>query len=79
MPRRKGSPKPLGRKLKQREFYCVKCRKPVTASASDICVRKPRRAKSPMMTAYCSKCDCNLNKFIKKSVASNMTRKYGKC
>lgn len=79
MPR---GPNPMKRKLKQTEFYCVSCRKPVSVHADDICfkdAKSSKRRKIPMLKAYCSKCDCNLNKFVKASSAGDMRRKYGRC
>lgn len=79
MPR---GPKPMKRKLHQNEFYCVSCRKAVKIPASDICFRNvnsSKRGKIPMLTGYCSKCDCNLNKFVSNKKATNMKNKYKKC
>ena len=65
------------RKLKQNEFYCVSCRKPVRASVDDIKFKVTRLTRRPMLKSYCRKCDCNLNKFVKESQATSMRRKYG--
>lgn len=80
MPKR--SPKKLGRKLKKTEFYCVSCRKAVTASKNTLCfadVTSSKRKKIPTLKGYCPKCDRTLNKFVKNSSAKDLRRQYGRC
>ena len=71
-------------KMKERQFYCVACRKKVMAKADDICVKvfKNKRmvgGKVPALRSYCAKCDVNLTKFIKHDKLGSMQSKYGKC
>jgi hypothetical protein len=64
MPR---GPKPLTAKLKQDEFYCVKCRK--RTKSPDFVVKKIKNSKRKdicMMKGTCKKCGTNVNKFISK-------------
>ena len=64
MPR---GPKPLTKKLKEDEFYCVKCRKRV--KSPDFTVKKIKNSKRTnihMMKGNCKNCGTNLNKFITK-------------
>jgi len=52
--------KPLKRKLKATEFYCVKCRKAVKCDDSQIKFRnvrnKKRKGGVPMLQCTCNKC-----------------------
>ena len=69
--------------LTEKQFYCVVCRKKVSAKADDIGVKvyKNRIAKygeTPTLKAYCSSCDTNLTKFIKYKDQTRLTKKYGK-
>jgi hypothetical protein len=74
-------PAKLRTKLKQEEFYCVKCRKRV--KGDDICIKTFKNKKSfggiPTMMASCKKCDTSVYKFIKHSAKDRLTDKYGKC
>ena len=76
-------PKPQNKKLKQREFYCVKCRKRVSVPADDICVTvyKNKKVKGgvPALVGACKKCDTNVNKFIKRNDKDKLSDKYGRC
>jgi hypothetical protein len=56
-------PRPLNRKLKRDEFYCVSCRK--ACKGENIRKAKARVTGQPMLKGYCSKCDCKVNKFVK--------------
>lgn len=81
MPR---GPKPLKKKLKQNEFYCVKCRGRSRVSSDEICFRdiknkKRRNNKVPMLQSECHKCGTGLNKIVKNSKAGDMRRKFGRC
>tara|TARA_Y100000389_G_C17345012_1_gene455384 strand:+ start:86 stop:313 length:228 start_codon:yes stop_codon:yes gene_type:complete len=71
----------LKKKLKQKEFYCVKCRKRVLAD--DICVQmlKNKKVKGgvPTLSGYCNNCDTLLYKFIKHADKSKLNKKFGKC
>ena len=70
-------------KLKEKQFYCVKEGKPVTAHEDDINVidlknRKAIGGKVPSLVTYCPKCDTRLYKFISRDLKSCMVNKYGK-
>lgn len=76
-------PTKLKSPLKEREFYCVKCRKRVTCPKADISVKvyKNKRSstgKSPALVCFCHKCDCNLTKFIKRTKEKALAKKYGR-
>ena len=82
MPSNKG--KKLNTKLKQNEFYCVKCCARKTAKTEDICVKKYINDKSsvgykPALKAYCSKCETPLTKWIKHKDVDRLVDKYGDC
>ena len=70
-------------KLTLRQFYCVKCRKKVTSSADDICVKKytnkKRKGGVHALRSQCNKCDTNLTKFVKNSQVEKLIEKFGKC
>ena len=77
-------PNKLKTKLKQNQFYCVKCRSRTTVSTGDMCVKlyKNHRAKhgyTPTLKSYCMTCDTPLTKFIKYDDTKKMINKYGKC
>ena len=76
-------PRSLTTKLKQREFYCVKCRKRVAVPANDICVTVYRNKKVkggvPALVGSCKKCDTNVNKFIKRNDKEKLINKFGRC
>ncbi len=64
-------------KLKEREFYCVACRKTVTSHPEDICVKM--YGTRAALKGRCTKCDTNLTKFISTSSKPKYVQKYGKC
>jgi len=71
-------------KMNEKQFYCVKCKKRVTAKADDICVKvyknyKMPDGKVPTLKAECQACGTNLTKFIKHDSTTKMQQKYGKC
>lgn len=71
-------------KLKQQQFYCVKCKAKRTVKAGDICVKVYRNkrmydGKAPSLRSECPKCGTNLTKFIKHDSTERMQDKYGKC
>lgn len=80
MPR---GPSPLHSKLKQNEFYCVKCRKRVTVPADNICVKqyanKRVGRKISMLKGECKKCGTGVNKIFADAKLSAMKAKYGAC
>jgi hypothetical protein len=71
--------KPLGRKLRKNEFYCVSCRKAVACHPEDIGVKVYRNKKtgtSPAVVSVCV-CDTNLTKFIAKDKLNALKAEYG--
>ena len=79
MPR---GPKPLKSRLKQNQFYCVKCRKRVTSHPDDICVKNIRNRKTgsiPALKSECPKCGTKLFKFSKRKDATKLRSKFGRC
>ena len=71
-------------KLKQNQFYCVKCRKAVTLKPQDICVVKLRNKKrvGGFMHATrgeCGRCGTRVHKFITVASVKATENKYGKC
>lgn len=66
--------------LSEREFYCVKCRKTVSLSASDIKVVVYKNARfangSPALVGEC-KCGTKVTKFIKHDDKEKLKTKYG--
>ena len=77
-------PAKLKTKLRQNQFYCVKCRARKTVATGDICVEeyKNHRARdgyTPALKGYCSKCDTSLTKFIKYKDVNRLTTKFGRC
>jgi hypothetical protein len=68
--------------MKERQFYCVSCRKKVTLPEDVIGVKyyynKHLQHKVPTLKGYCKKCDMNLTKFVKWNKADKMMEKYGK-
>ncbi len=73
-------PNPLKTKLKEQEFYCVKCRKRVKVASDDMGVhlfkKVKTRMKVPALVGEC-KCDTTVVKFIKHDDQDRFTRKYG--
>ena len=68
--------------MKLNQFYCVSCRKIVTATQEDICfkyLKNKRAGKIPSLKAECSKCDTRLTKFVKHDDATKLKNKYGTC
>ena len=68
--------------MKEREFYCVKCRKKVTEGKQDICVKIYKNKKtgtSPALVSTCHRCGTNLSKFVKRDKVEKLTKRYGKC
>lgn len=61
----------LGKKLTKFEFYCLKCHKRCTSNKDDLKLKNVRNYKVgtvKMMKGHCKKCDCKVNKFVKKSM-----------
>jgi hypothetical protein len=68
-------------KLKEREFYCVACRKRVMSNPKDICLTsyKTSTRKVNALKGYCSKSKTNLTKFISEDAKVKLSKKYKKC
>jgi len=71
-------PNKLKTKLKQQEFYCVKCRKRCKSTKNDICIVEFKNG-SNAMEGQCSKCDCMMYKFIKDKDVDKLIDKFGEC
>jgi len=71
--------KPLGRKLRESEFYCVSCRKAVTPADEKIGVKMVRNKKTGPSPAIASKCGCGtpLTKFIARADLADAKDYYG--
>lgn len=65
-------------KLRQNQFYCVKCRARITSPEDTICVEVFKNDR-PALRSYCHRCDTNLTKFIKNDDKDRMVDKYGRC
>lgn len=66
--------------MKERQFYCVSCRRKVMCPADDIHFKiiKNKRIKGgmPALKSVCNKCDTRLTKFVKRKDASKLKAKY---
>lgn len=67
--------------MTERQFYCVKCKKRVTAKADDIEFVRYNNSKMPdgyipALRSECPKCDTNMTKFIPFSKEDKMEDKY---
>lgn len=70
--------------MRQNQFYCVSCRKKVSAKPDDICFKylknkNMKNGKMPSLKSECTKCNTNLTKFIKNDDVKKLQNKYGKC
>lgn len=64
-------------KMKEKQFYCVKCRDKVTIRANkDIRVAELRNGRFALKSK-CHKCGTKLSKFISQKNVSKMIKKYG--
>lgn len=70
-------------KLKENEFYCVKCRDSVKCDKSDICLKSkmnPRnKVKVNMLKCVCRHCGTSLTKFISLDKLEVYKSKYNRC
>ena len=73
--------KKLTAKLKENEFYCVRCKQRVICEKEDIYVKiyVNKKTNNDVPSLKCA-CDCGvpLTKFIKHSKTKEMINKYGK-
>jgi hypothetical protein len=70
--------------MRENQFYCVACAKKVTIkNPDDICFKnlrnKKRKGGVPALVGYCSKCDCDLYKFVPVDDKQYYKEKYGTC
>lgn len=72
-------------KLRQNQFYCVKCEKRVTCKPNDMCVthysnKRVAGGKVPALKGSC-RCGTNLTKFVKRdsNTLRKLVNKYGYC
>ena len=65
-------------KLKETEFYCVKCKKRCKSNVDDVCVEKLKNG-AVALKGSCHKCDCLMYKFVVRSNYDKLLDKYGKC
>lgn len=67
-------------KLKERQFYCVACKKRVMSSSKDMYVTcyKTSTRKVNTLKGVCPISNTNLTKFISESDKIKLTKKYGK-
>ncbi len=66
-------------KLGKNQFYCLKCRHPVSVDPRDICVKmvsNKKVGKVPMMKSYCDSCRAKLCKITSKDNAREHKRCY---
>jgi len=75
-------PKPLKTKLKEKEFYCVKCHQRVKIASDDMGVDIFKNGKTgmkvPALVGECNSCNTTVIKFIKHDHQDRFTQKYGK-
>jgi hypothetical protein len=57
----------LKKKLGLKEFYCLMCKKRRVGKNIKVSSAKNYKVgKVPMLKAKCPKCDCKMNKFVKR-------------
>lgn len=69
--------KALKKKLGLKEFYCVMCKK--RRVGKDIKVSSAKNykvGKVPMLKAHCPKCDCRMNKFVKRDSVASLKKQF---
>lgn len=66
--------------MKERQFYCVLCRKKVMCPAEDIHFKMLKNKKikggMPALKCGCQKCGTRLTKFVKRKDAKRLKAKY---
>lgn len=64
--------------MKEKEFYCVSCKKRVLSDPEDMSVRlyKNKNREVGALKGKCRKCNTNLTKFIKMADYDKMVEKY---
>lgn len=67
----------LKKRLGVQEFYCVKCKR--RQKGKDIklsSVKNYKIGKVPMLKAECPKCECKMNKFVKRDDVHALKKKF---
>jgi len=65
--------------MKEKQFYCVACRKKVTLPEDDIKfknLKNYKRGKVPALKGRCVKCDTKVTKFVKVKASKGLSQKY---
>lgn len=73
-------PKPM----KEREFYCVKCRARVVLPAQNICLTRYKNKNAPAkyvpaLMGECHKCATRVSKFVPRNMEGTLLARYGEC
>ena len=59
--------KKLKKRLGVKEFYCVRCKRRQRGNDIKVSYAKNYKiGKVPMLKAECPKCECKMNKFVKR-------------
>ena len=59
--------KKLKKRLGVKEFYCVRCKRRQKGNDIKVSYAKNYKiGKVPMLKAECPKCECKMNKFVKR-------------
>jgi len=70
-------PRPLVKKLKRNEFYCICCRRRVRAKPADIYIEQDRVGRHRMRSLHGSSSDgCELYKYVKEKDVKMLKKKY---
>jgi hypothetical protein len=64
--------------MKQKEFYCVKCKKVASVNNHEIRLRTLKNDKHCLFS-HCDKCNTKLFKFVKEDDVEKLSSKYKKC
>lgn len=68
--------------MKERQFYCLSCRKRVTLKKDDIRItrfnNKKVGRKVPAMVGNCESCGTFVSKFICEAIEADLVVEYGK-
>ena len=67
----------LKKRLGVQEFYCVRCKR--RQKGNDIklsSVKNYKIGKVPMLKAECPKCECKMNKFVKRDDVPALKKKF---
>lgn len=67
----------IKKRLRQNEFYCLCCQK--RKIGQKIKLKNTRNSKVgniPTLKGSCNSCGCKLSKFVKRSAAKELKKKY---